>query len=284
MKNILEAPLRALAARRLLVALDFDGTLAPIVRVPEDAAMRPSTAALLAEVARLYPCVVISGRARADVKKRLQGIPLRAVLGNHGMEPGRGLATARKAVATWRRQLGTLLPKVPGLIVEDKHASLAIHYRRASARAQRRQQILAAVDKLHDARVVEGKMVVNVLPKSAPDKGVALLLLCKRLRCEAALYVGDDVTDEDAFGLADRFPVLGVRVGRARRSQAATFLPSQADIDQLLTLLVRLRHDEPGADHGLVEESTSRNVAHGRRSRGTSDRALRQPGRANPSS
>jgi trehalose 6-phosphate phosphatase len=284
MKNILEAPLRALTSRRLLVALDFDGTLAPIVRVPEAAAMRPSTAELLAEVAKHYPCVVISGRARADVQKRLRGIPLRAVLGNHGMEPGRGLAAARKAVARWRRELGTLLPKVPGLIIEDKRASLAIHYRRASARSERRQQILAAVDDLRDARVVEGKMVINVLPKSAPDKGVALLLLCKRLRCEAALYVGDDITDEDAFGLADRFPVLGVRVGRARRSHAVCFLPSQADIDQLLTLLVRLRHEEPGAVHGFVEESTLRNVAHGRRLRGTSDHALRRPGRGNPSS
>jgi len=246
MKNILDAPLCALAARRLLVALDFDGTLAPIVRDPDAAAMRPSTAALLAEVAKRYPCAVISGRARADVQKKLSDIPLRAVLGSHGMEPGPHVEKARKLVTRWRRQLSTTLPRIPGVILEDKRTSLAIHYRLASARAAVRKQLLEVVEGLSDARIVEGKMVVNVVPKNAPNKGAALLQLCKRLRCEAALFVGDDITDEDAFAVAERFPVLGVRVGRSRRSQARCFLPDQEAIDRLLTLLVRLRHTEAG--------------------------------------
>jgi trehalose 6-phosphate phosphatase len=245
MKDILGkgqlAILRQLARRRVLVAFDFDGTLAPIVRDPDVAAVPPRTAALLAKVAVRYPCVVISGRARADVLAKLADIPLYAVYGNHGMEPGRGLAAAKKLVARWREELASFLPIVPGLVVEDKGPSLAIHYRRARSRALIHRLILEAVAELADARVVEGKMVVNVLPANAPDKGVALLRLCWRLRCDSALYVGDDDTDEDAFAVADEFALFGVRVGRSSRSRADYYLPRQAMIDPLLNTLARLR-------------------------------------------
>ena len=67
--------LRRLVRGRVLLAFDFDGTLAPIVADPPAARLRPRTRRLLAEVARKYPCVVISGRSRADVARRLTGIP-----------------------------------------------------------------------------------------------------------------------------------------------------------------------------------------------------------------
>jgi trehalose 6-phosphate phosphatase len=248
MKNLLGkgqlATLHEFARRRVLVAFDFDGTLAPIVRDPEAAAMRKVTAARLTKVATLYPCAVISGRGRADVSQKVSGIPLRAVFGNHGMEPWRGLPAARRLVARWRGELAGSLPQAPGVIVEDKGPSLAIHYRRARARATIRRLVLHAAGRLRDTRIVEGKMVVNVLPANAPDKGAALLQLCKRLRCDAAIYVGDDDTDEDAFAVAGRFPLLGIRVGHARRSRASYFLPGQTDIDRLLARLVQAREAE----------------------------------------
>lgn len=236
--------LRRLVRGRVLLAFDFDGTLAPIVRDPEAAAMRPRTAARLAEVARLYPCVVISGRARADIGKKVARIPLRAVFGNHGMEPWRGLAAAQRRVARWRAQLAVRLPRVPGVVVEDKGASLAIHYRRAAARGTVRRLVLDAVAGLRGARIVAGKMVVNLLPDSAPNKGTAVLHLCRRLRCTAAIYVGDDDNDEDAFALAGQAPLLGIRVGHSRRSRAACFLPAQSAVDAFLAKLVDLR--QPG--------------------------------------
>ncbi|MBN2572952.1 MAG: trehalose-phosphatase [Deltaproteobacteria bacterium] len=245
MKNLLGrgqlAALREFVRRRVLLAFDYDGTLAPIVREPEAAAMRPRTAALLARLAQRYPCAVISGRARADVMKMLAGIPLRAVIGNHGMEPWRGLPAARRRVAEWRGRLARALPQSPGVFVEDKGPSLAIHYRQAQARSTVRRRILSAVAELRGARIVEGKMVVNVLPANAPNKGTALLGLCRRLRCAATIYVGDDDNDEDAFALAGRFAVLGIRVSRRRRSQAAYFLPGQAAIDRLLAALIGMR-------------------------------------------
>jgi trehalose 6-phosphate phosphatase len=237
--------LQDICERRVLVAFDFDGTLAPIVRDPDAAAMRKRTAALLATVARRYPCVVISGRARADVMTKVAAIPLRAVLGNHGMEPWAGLAGARRLVARWRRQLAGRLPAVKGVVLDDKGPSLAIHYRRAEARAEMRRRILAAVADLPRARVLTGKMVVNVLPVHAPNKGTAVVRLCRRLRCEATIYVGDDDNDEDAFALATKASVLGIRVGRSRRSHARYYLPRQRDVDALLAALVMAR--QPGA-------------------------------------
>jgi len=235
------AAVRNYARRRLLVALDFDGTLSPIVRDPAAATMRRRTAALLCEVAALYPCVVVSGRARADVAAKLGRIPLRAVIGNHGMEPSPGLGAARRLAAGWRKRLAAELPPIPGMVVEDKGPSLAIHYRRARARGEVRRLLLEVTSGLPSARILEGKMVVNLLPAGAPDKGTAVLGLCRRLRCTAVIYVGDDDNDEDAFALAGKLPLLGIRVGRSRRSRATCFLPGQAAVDELLRILVEMR-------------------------------------------
>ena len=68
--------------------------------------------------------------------------------------------------------------------------------------------------------------------------------LCRRVRCTAAIYVGDDDNDEDAFALAGQAPLLGIRVGHSRRSRAACFLPAQSAVDAFLAKLVDLR--QPG--------------------------------------
>jgi trehalose 6-phosphate phosphatase len=235
------ATLHAFARERVLLAFDFDGTLAPIVRDPPAAAMRPLTRKFLGQIAALYPCVVISGRSRADVMKKVAGIPLRAVFGNHGMEPARNLREARWLTALWHAQLASTLPKIPGVHIEDKGVSLAVHYRQARSRAAVRRLILIAAADLSNARIIEGKMVVNVVPAEAPDKGTALVSLCKRLRCESAIYVGDDENDEDVFALASHGHLLGIRVGQSRRSQAAYYLPSQATVDRLLAELIHAR-------------------------------------------
>jgi trehalose 6-phosphate phosphatase len=244
-KNILAddqlSTLYDFARQRVLLAFDFDGTLAPIVRNPAAAAMRARTSTLMAEVAKLYPCVVISGRSRADVMEKVDTIPLRAVIGNHGMEPSRNLRDARWLATLWHAQLASTLPQISGVVIEDKGASLAVHYRQASSRAAVRRLVLIAAADLVGARIVEGKMVVNVLPAGAPDKGTALITLCKRLRCESAIYVGDDENDEDAFALARQGRLLGIRVGHSRRSQAAYFVPSQAAVDRLLVKLAEAR-------------------------------------------
>jgi trehalose 6-phosphate phosphatase len=244
-KNILakeqHTTLLDFAQERVLLAFDFDGTLAPIVRDPEAAAMRPRTAAMLAKVAKLYPCAVISGRSRADVMAKVDAIPLRAIFGNHGMEPSPNLRTWRRLAARWHAQLASSLPPIAGVVIENKGVSLAVHYRKARARAAVRRLILIAAAALPGARIVEGKMVVNALPAGAPDKSTALTSLCKRLRCDSAIYVGDDENDEDVFALARQGRLLGIRVGRSQHTQAAYFVPNQVAVDRLLVQLIEAR-------------------------------------------
>jgi trehalose 6-phosphate phosphatase len=236
-----QAPtLLRLARRRLLVALDYDGTLAPIVKQPERAALPPRTRRLLKRLAALYPCVVISGRSRRDLLRRVRGLGLAGAFGNHGGEPSPGAAARRKQVARWRRTLERELRGVEGVWIEDKGLSLAVHYRAAPSPAAVRAAIRAAADRLPGARVMGGKRVVNVLPARGPHKGAALEEARRRLRCEATLYVGDDETDEDAFALGGASRI-GVRVGRKRRSRARYFVSGQAGVDALLERLVELR-------------------------------------------
>lgn len=230
--------LEAFARSNALVAFDFDGTLAPLVADPERAAMRASTARLLREVARRYPCVVISGRARGDVRRRLGGIPVRGVIGNHGAEPWRGSERLAGRVGRWKARLERDLAGEAGVRIEDKVYSLAVHYRGARDRRRARKRILAAAAGLSGARLVSGVCLLNVLGTDAPHKGAALERERRRLGCDFSIYVGDDQTDEDAFAGGRAGRILGIRVRAANGSRADYFLRRQRDIDAFLRLLV----------------------------------------------
>src|SRR5512137_1493664 len=115
------APLLAeLAARRLLVGLDYDGVLAPLVTAPDGRRMRPRTARLLREVARRYPVAVVSGRAFRDLARLAPGPGLLRV-GNHGHELGRAVPVPRRIlaqVAGWEAEVSRRLAGLPGWHVE----------------------------------------------------------------------------------------------------------------------------------------------------------------------
>jgi trehalose 6-phosphate phosphatase len=233
--------LTRLARERTLCAFDFDGTLAPIADHPDAAGMRKRTRDLLRRVASLYPCVIVSGRDRASVLKKLNGVQVAAVLGNHGAESGK-TPRARRDVKRWKTALERELDPLPGIWIEEKESSLAIHYRLCSQKAEARRRILAAAAKLKNVRVFGGKDVVNVMGKLAPHKGDALATERDRLRCNWVLYLGDDENDEDAFALEGN--IVPVRIGRTQRTHARYYLRTQVEIDDLLELLVQLREAE----------------------------------------
>ena len=234
--------LTRLAWADVLLAFDFDGTLAPIVEARDDARMRARTRSLLGRVSARYPCAVISGRGRDDVARRLEGITVPYVIGNHGLEPGQRLEAFAREVDLIRPLLEASLQDQGGVDIEDKRYSLAIHYRRARAKREARARIRAAIESLPvEVRVIAGKLVINVLPKGAPNKGDALLAVRAQARADVALYVGDDVTDEDVFELDQPGRLVSVRVGRSRTSAASYFLRDQREMDALLERLVALR-------------------------------------------
>jgi len=269
--------LDAISVCNVLVGLDFDGTLAPIVDDPAQAVMSPETRRLLSELALRYPCAIVSGRPRADLLPRLAGTGVHFVVGNHGLEQdpaisgplGRTGAEMGKTGAE-KRSGATIPPGSPdsdplentiidplvwgwltvlveelrdqaGIVLEDKGLSLSIHYRHARDKPGARAAIRKAVARLDSVRVIGGKMVVNLVPSTAPNKGQALERVIRSVGCEAAVYVGDDATDEDVFALQSIDPLLTVRVGRKTDSRAAYFLKDQTEIDTFLQELIDRR-------------------------------------------
>lgn len=253
MKHILSPAnvgvLAQLAWSRVLLAFDFDGTLAPIVADREQAAMRAKTRALLVAVCELYPCAVISGRGQRDVAAKLRGIGVRHVVGNHGIEPGPNMAGFERVIDVVRPVLARALTDLQGVEIEDKRYSLTVHYRRARRKREARAAIARAVAALPlPMRVVSGKLVANVVPVDARNKGDILLELRDAEPADVALYVGDDVTDEDVFTIDQPGRLLSLRVGKATRSAARFYLRDQREIDRLLACLVKLRKDKRRAE------------------------------------
>lgn len=229
------------ASSNVLVAFDYDGTLAPIAPDPEFAPMRPKTRRLLRGVARRYPCVVISGRARADLARCMDGVPVWHLSGNHGLEPWGENPAYPVQVAKWGRQLERRLVRYPGVFVENKVYSLTIHYRRARPKRLVLRAVHRALRTLRGARTIPGREAISVLPRGAVDKGDALERARRLLQCDLAIYVGDDDTDEDAFAAARPDRLLAIRIGLRHRSRARYHLRNQGEIDQLLETLIALR-------------------------------------------
>jgi trehalose 6-phosphate phosphatase len=219
------------------LVFDLDGTLAAITQRPEAARLRARTRRLLALVAARYPTVVLTGRDRADAALLLRGVPLRMVVGNHGLDLGGGRAS--RTVASWTQQLRSHRRTLTGVYVERKELSLTAHYRGASDPAATRRRIMGVVEGLLPApRIVSGKSCVNVLPDIGLDKGTALRRLIRDFRPRSTIFVGDDATDEDAFVAGKEFSVLTVRVGTSSHTAAMFCLESQAKIDALLSRLL----------------------------------------------
>ena len=229
------------ASSDVLLAFDFDGTLAPIVADPAAARMRARTRELLVRVCRAYPAIVISGRAAADVRDRLRGVGMLEVIGNHGLEPWLRSEVFASKVKSWMPVLQRRLAACKGVVIEDKAFSVAIHFRKSREKRLAREAILAAARELEPLRVIGGHQVVNLLPDGAPHKGIALGHARDRLGCDTAIYFGDDETDEDVFAQDEPGRLLSVRIGQKMTSRAAFFLESQAQIDELLWRLLMLR-------------------------------------------
>jgi trehalose 6-phosphate phosphatase len=233
--------LRDFAASNVLLAFDYDGTLAPIVPNPSVAPMRSTTRRLLTSVARRYPCVVISGRVRRDLMKRVGPIPLFHLAGNHGMEPWAEHPTYVARVQQWVRRLSDSLASHAGVTVEDKKYSVTIHYRHARHRRKALAAIKRAVGVLRGGRALGGRDAISVVPREAPTKGAALERARRLLACDTAIYVGDDETDEDAFVAAGPDRLLAIRIGGGRTSGARYRLKTQHEIDAFLEALLAFR-------------------------------------------
>ena len=225
-----------LSGRRLALFLDYDGTLSPIVSRPELAVLGPETRDALQRLSSRATVAIVSGRALDDVKA-LVGIEELVYAGNHGFEirgPG-GTALSKEIgaefrddVASARDALAPGLEAVPGAWAEDKTHSLSVHYRQVPD--ERAGDVEALVDRVLAGfprlRKHYGKKVLEIRPRIDWDKGRAVLWLLDALSLDKErtlpMYLGDDVTDEDAFrALAG--PGLGILVSETPRPSAAAY-------------------------------------------------------------
>jgi trehalose 6-phosphate phosphatase len=209
-------------APRLLVASDFDGTVAPIVSNPADARPLPAAAEALAALAALESTSValISGRALRDLQV-LSGAPAEVhLVGSHGSEFDAGFLdaideSAKTLLDKLEQTMTALVQRYPGATVEIKPASVAFHVRNAAP--ERAQQALDdALNAVRDwdIHVTEGK-AVREFAVIDTDKGAALDQLRQASAADAVVFFGDDVTDEKAFNrLTDTD--IGVKVGPGR--------------------------------------------------------------------
>lgn len=216
-------PDNSLPLARLLAALrqtpaglvtDVDGTISAIVPRPADARVLPAARHALRRLAGTLALVaVVSGRSAADAE-RMVALPGLVYVGNHGLETlsGRAIETAPEArpwlpvVADAVRYLNAQLAS-SGAIVEAKGASASVHYRGLPGPETARRQVLEAVRACADETGLyfeEGRMVVNLLPPVAIDKGSAVRRLADERQLAGLAYLGDDLTDAHAFAALRR--------------------------------------------------------------------------------
>jgi trehalose-phosphatase len=241
---------RVAHGRRLLVLLDFDGTLVEFKADPTDVYLPESRRAILRQLQHRATVGVISGRRLDDVRARC-GVDGIIVAGLHGMEidgfgerfvhPDLGAATA--TISQVRSDLAEKTRDLPGVFVEDKAASVALHFREADAARQRTAvESFEAVARPHlesgRLRVMRGSRVLELLPNIHWNKGHAARWIVDRHRQHEGdafvIYIGDDVTDQDAFQAIDSD---GLPIAASDRVKAKETLDGPVGVERFLAAL-----------------------------------------------
>ncbi len=236
----------ALGIRGVFLFLDYDGTLAPIADSPEHAAIPHTVHTLLAQLVGRMPLAIVTGRGLDDIEHRV-GIEDAVYAANHGSEirlHGRMLASRhadddRRRLAELLDRLRTALAPFPGVLIEDKGLTASVHYRKADVRrlgdieAQFRTVVQDYAERL---RVTSGKKVFEIRPKGAWHKGEAVNWILDAMGDgKIGIYIGDDVTDEDAFrALQGR----GVSISVGGSAHADYHVREQEEVERVLELLV----------------------------------------------
>lgn len=254
---------KILKGRNVSLFVDYDGTLTPIVKTPDKAVIPQETKAVLKNLSKNRHCrvAVISGRALKDIKNKI-GLKDIVYAGNHGLEiEGPGVrfkvpVSLRYKIALKRIKgiLRKRLSKIKGIIVEDKGLTLSVHYRLADKKDERLLKVIfrealgyyIAGNKI---KIRPGKKVLEIRPPLEWNKGKIVLWLLARRRHlpggknNTPVYIGDDVTDEDAF-MALKDIGVTVFVGGPGKTGAKYYLRNTREVTRFLEQILKIKTDE----------------------------------------
>ncbi len=235
------AALERFISPETLFAFDLDGTLAPIVDDYSAVQIGEPVRVSLEQLGKCAKVAVITGRSR-QVALSILGFEPHLLVGNHGAEwPPQTDRRNRQQVTVclkWKEHLNSLLNCVKGVEIEFKGESVSLHYRKANDPKKVLELINAAIEKLEPGpRRIDGKFVVNLLPMEALTKGQALLVAMEMFGLKQAVFVGDDVTDEEVFKLKSA-DVFGIHVGNVGRTAASYYLDEQPEVIGLINRMV----------------------------------------------
>ncbi len=237
-----------LKRRAPVVFLDYDGVLTPIVRRPGDAKIGDGMRRTVHGLATLCRVAIVSGRDLQDVKK-MAGIDGIAYAGSHGFDiesPGeaeveyRGGVDALPALDAAERVLRDALAQIPGARLERKKFAVAVHFREVAQDAvgQVEKSVDQALRTVGNLRKTGGKKIFELRPDIDWDKGRAILFLMEKLNWNTEdvlpFYIGDDLTDEDAFRALRAIGVGIVVRDEVRPTLADYALESPAEVERFL--------------------------------------------------
>lgn len=248
---------KIIGGRQPLLILDYDGTLSPIVPNPDDAVLPEASKQSLIKLASLTPVAVISGRDRQDVESKV-ALPQLIYAGSHGLDmagpegldiPQQVDTAILQSLKTAAENLRQKLNGIQGCIVESKKFAIAVHFRNvAEAEVEKvREAVLEELARHQSLKKGTGKKILELKPAIDWHKGRASLWLFEALGLteEGAIpiFVGDDITDEDAF-LSLHGRGLGILVGSHGEKTAATYaLNDTEEVQQFLERLYDLLQD-----------------------------------------
>ncbi len=251
---------RSINKKFIYLFLDYDGTLSPIARAPDKAVMPDRVKGLLYKLSKRSNCkiAIVSGRALNDISRRV-GLKNIVYVGNHGFEikgpkikfkvPVSG--KYRRTVEEIKARLEKNLLPFKGVLIEDKGFCLVVHYRLAGENdvpaIESEFYVSTFLDEFkNNIQVRSGKMSREVRPPMLWDKGVAVLWLLARqsslIRDKKMkilpVYVGDDVTDEDAFqALSNRG--LTIFVGKPKNTKARFYVRNTTEVIRFLEMILK---------------------------------------------
>jgi trehalose 6-phosphate phosphatase len=211
--DLVERAMAVLAERPSALVTDVDGTLSRIVPRPGDAYVSEvARGALRSLLAQLDLVAVVTGRER-DVARRMVGIEDLTYIGSYALADMVMPEGTLEAMAAAQAAVEPYLSRLPGVQLETKDVSFALHYRNSPDPDGARSRIISLLEPIAaqaNAKLLEGKQVVEVAPEALPDKGTAFAALMKDADVRGAIFVGDDLADTAIFREIRRRRVSGV--------------------------------------------------------------------------